>query len=441
MVTEWLGFVTAIFLGALIGLQREYEQRESKVKRFAGIRTFTIISMLGALMGYASVNLNNYALAIVGFIAVLLFASVSYVITYLKYKDNTSTTEISAVIIYVLGLLCATGFVRISVIAGVLLAVVLTFKEQIHELPEHILKNELFAVVQFALVSLVILPLIPNKSYSPLDWPAFAGLLRVFGVSDSIMGQLNIFNFYQIWFMVMLISGIGFLGYLLVKFLGARKGYGLTGIVGAFASSTAVTLSMSTESKKYPQMINPLVMAVVLAGATCYIKMIIEVIVINSGLLRLLIVPFGLMGLVGYVSAFLLYLKDRRKEKKEDVEKIKLKQPFAIVPALKFGLFFVFVIILTKVLQIVAGSAGLYLASIVSGIADVDAITLTMSSLSKTGSIANSVAVASIVLAAASNTVVKAVMTWMFGEKKFAMYISIIFLIILILGIGAVFLL
>lgn len=438
MVTEWLGFVTAILLGALIGLQREYEQRQSKIVRFAGIRTFTIISLLGALMGHLSINVfNSYALAVSGFIAILLFASISYVITYLKYKDNTSTTEISAVIIYVLGLLCTTGFVKLAVIAGVLLAVLLTFKEKIHELPRHILKNELVAVVQFALVSLVILPLIPNKSYSPLDWPVIADLLRIFGVSDGIMAQLNIFNFYQIWFMVMLISGLGFLGYILVKFLGAEKGYGLTGFVGGLASSTAVTLTMSSESKKYLKMINPLVLAVVLAAATSYIRIMIEVLAINNSLLKMLIIPFGLMGLIGYISAFVLYLRGRKEEIRKKEEKIKLRQPFAIVPALKFGLFFIFVILLTKILQIFAGSTGIYIASIVSGIADVDAITLTMSTLSKAGSITNQVAVVSIVLAAASNTIAKAIMAWMFGEKRFAMYISIIFLLILAFGLGA----
>jgi len=130
-------------------------------------------------------------------------------------------------------------------------------------------------------------------------------------------------------------------------------------------------------------------------------------------------------------------LKDGKKENKKEM---KLNQPFALVPAIKFGFFFLFIIFLSKLLQILVGSTGLYLASIISGFADVDAITLTMSSLSKMGDITNQVAVISIVLAAASNTLIKGGMAWYLGERKFALHVLIIFFLILLFGLGAVFL-
>jgi uncharacterized membrane protein (DUF4010 family) len=431
-------FLIAIFLGALIGLQREYEQQQTHVFRFAGIRTFILISILGALLGYLSKEiLNNYILAILGFVAILIFSALSYILTYIKYKNNTATTEIAAVLVYTLGLMCTTGFLNLAVIFGILLAGLLTFKERIHKIPQKIKKKELFALVEFALISLVVLPLLPNKNYSPADIPVLEKILTSLGLSASLLEQLNVFNLYHMWLMVILVAGISLLGYVLVKFFGTKRGYGLTGLVGGLISSTAVTISMAGESKKYKKITIPFVVAVVVASSTSFIRMIIEVSVVNNNLLGKLLIPMGLMGVIGYLSAFLLYLKTGKKKNQKEIE---LKQPFALMPAVKFGLFFLLVIFLSRLLQILAGSTGLYLASIISGFADVDAITLTMSSLSRMGNITEQVAVTAIVLAAASNTLIKGAMAWFLGERKFAMYIAIIFVLILLFGLGAIFL-
>lgn len=435
---EVIPFFIAIFLGALIGLQREYEQQHSHIIRFAGIRTFILISILGSLLGYLSKEvLNNYLLVAIGLIVVMIFASLSYILTYVKYKDNTATTEISAVLLYILAFMCTIGFLKLAVIFGILIAGFLTFKKKIHRLPMRIKKKELFSVVSFALISLVVLPLIPNKSYSPADSTVVSGILTSLGIPLGILEQLDVFNFYHLWLMVILVAGISFVGYILVRFFGTKKGYGLAGLVGGMISSTAVTLSMAKESKKYRKVVNPFVIAVVVASATSFIRIIIEVAVVNNNLLGNVLIPLGLMGATGYISALFLYLKKgKRKIRKE----IKLKQPFALIPSVKFGLFFLFVIFLSRLLQILVGSTGLYIASITSGFADVDAITLTMSSLSKLGTITNDVAVTSIILAAASNTLVKGGMAWFMGEKKFAYSILIISLLILISGLVTIFL-
>jgi len=389
-------------------------------------------------LGYLSMELfGNYLLAIIGFIGIFIFASISYIITYLKYKDNTATTEITSIIVYVLGVMCIVGFFKIAVIFGVIVAGLLTFKKGIHKIPERIKKNELFSVMGFAIISLVILPLLPNKNYSPADSAILSNILTTLGIHINILRQLDVFNFYNMWLMVILVSGISFLGYILVKFFGTEKGYGLSGFVGGLFSSTAVTISMAGESKKHRKMVNPFVIAVVVASATSFIRIIIEVVIINNNILGAILIPLGIMGLFGYASAFVLYLKH---EKKTNKKEIKINQPFALIPAIKFGLFFLFIIFIIRLLQILIGSTGLYIASIVSGFADVDAITLTMSSLSRSGEIMNTVAVTSIVLAAASNTLIKGAMAWFLGEKKFALYISIIFLFILALGIITLFL-
>ena len=157
-----------------------------------------------------------------------------------------------------------------------------------------------------------------------------------------------------------IIEGMMIAGYA----IGANKGYGITGLVGGLASSTAVTLSMSHESKIHKKIVSPFVIAVVLASATSFIRVMAEVAVVNNNLLKLVIIPLGIMGLVGYLCAFLLYLRGKGKEVK--AKEVKFKQPFSTSSALKFGLFFLLIVFVAKVAQIIAGSTGIYFASLLS---------------------------------------------------------------------------
>jgi len=134
---------------------------------------------------------------------------------------------------------------------AITIAALLTFRERLHLFAKNMKKEELFAIVTFALISLVILPFLPNRNFSPMDVPILRDILIATPLNQTILSQLNVFNFYNIWLMVILVAGISFLGYILVKVLGAKKGYGLTGFVGGLVSSTAVTLSMSKESKEH----------------------------------------------------------------------------------------------------------------------------------------------------------------------------------------------
>jgi uncharacterized membrane protein (DUF4010 family) len=158
---------------------------------------------------------------------------------------------------------------------------------------------------------------------------------------------------------------------------------------------------------------------------------------VNNSLLQELLFPMLIMALAGFIFAGILMLKTS--SKKGDLEKIELTQPFALGPALKFGLFFILILLVSKIMQITFGSFGLYATSVLSGVADVDAITLSMASLSRDGEINNFVASVSIILAAASNTLVKAGMAYFLGAKKFGIKVTLISLVILACGILALF--
>jgi len=435
---EVLTFFIAILLGALIGLQREYEQQHTHIKRFAGLRTFIMISLMGAILGYIThKQLDNFLLITAGLISITAFAVISFIITSKKYQITSATTELASIMVYIIGVMCTIGYLIHAVVFAILTAAFLTYKERLHTFAKNIKKQELFAIVEFAIIALVVLPLLPRQNYSPMDVPILKDVLLSTSLNPALLQQLNVFNLYNMWLMVILVAGISFLGYIFVKFFGQKKGYAWTGFIGGLISSTAVTLSMANESKRYKKILAPFVIAVVIATSTSFFRILIEVIVVNNNLLLPLLIPMSLMALSGLILIYALFKKINKKKVKE----IEFKQPFALSPAIKFGLFFVFIIFLSKLMHLIAGTTGIYITSILSGFADVDAITLTMASLSKMGDISVKVAVTSIILAASSNTVIKAGMAYFWGEKKFAKYILIIFGVMLSLGLLAVFLL
>jgi uncharacterized membrane protein (DUF4010 family) len=296
--------------------------------------------------------------------------------------------------------------------------------------------KELYAVVKFALISLVVLPILPNKNYSPLDIPGLGDLLLGLIIDSSILANVDVFNFYHIWLMVVFIAAINFIGYFLVKMIGSKKGYGVLGFVGGLVSSTAVTLSMAGESKKQ-KFFSPFILATIIAASIMFIRIIFEVAVVNSLLLKDLFFPMVSMAVVGLSIAFIFY--KRKKNTKKKAKEIEIEQPFALKPALKFGLFFLLVLLVSKVTQLAFGNMGIYVTSILSGLADVDAITLSMASLSKSGNISNFVATTAIFLATVSNTLVKAGIVYFLGNKKFGKIIFWIFLLILLVGLAVLF--
>ncbi|NCN86634.1 MgtC/SapB family protein [archaeon] len=436
MEAELWGIVVAIFLGALIGLQREYTQQHIHLKRFAGFRTFILITFFGAILGYLGKGFDSL-FVIIGFSGIIVLTIVSYILTYMREKSTSATTEVAAIMVYVLGVMCTTGNMQLAIIFGILIVAFLTFKERFHNFAKKMEKKEMMAVVKFALVSLVVLPILPNRDYSPSDIPGLTQIFESFGINSNFLSQLNVFNFHQIWLMVILVAGISFVGYFLVKLSGSKRGYGLIGFVGGLVSSTAVTLSMAGESKKNKKVYTPFVIAVIVAMSVMFIRIIFEVAIVNSSLLSIVLVPLIVMAILGFTASVILMKKD---SKKGNLEKIEFKQPFALPPALKFGLFFALILFVSKIMQILFGSTGLYITSILSGLADVDAITLSMASLSKSGEISNFVATTSIILAAASNTMVKAGMAYFLGAKKFGKIILGISLLILAVGLLVLFL-
>ncbi|MGZ7117793.1 MAG: MgtC/SapB family protein [Methanobacterium sp.] len=402
-------FLISFAIGALIGTERERKQFE--VKEFAGIRTFMLIAVFGTSSAFLSVFYPNFI--IIAFLGLIALIGLSYMAATRESNDIGITTEVSAILTFILGALCFTDVgLQIVPILAIIITTLLAVKPYLHTFARKISQKEIMNTLKFLIIAFVILPLLPNQTFGPL----------------------NVFNPYQIWLIVVFISGISFAGYILMKFIGAERGVSATGIIGGLVSSTAVTTAMAARVKESDVIIRAAVFATVVASSMMFLRVLFEVTVINSNLINLLVIPMISMGLLGIGLSLIAWKTTKIREVGED---LKLKNPFSLRPALIFGLLFIVILFASKIAEIYFGNGGLYITSIISGVADVDAITISMSILAK-NTISPEVAVTAITLATISNTIIKFFIAMFFGTRKFGYIIGAIFAIIITTGIIAI---
>jgi uncharacterized membrane protein (DUF4010 family) len=231
--------------------------------------------------------------------------------------------------------------------------------------------------------------------------------------------------------MVVLIAGISFVGSLAIRILGARRGLGLTGLVGGLVSSTAVTLSFSGRAKEETRLHASFALAVVLASSVMFLRVLLEVAVVNRELLPRLAIPMGAMAVGGALASALLYRRSRKLE--ATLPEIQFSNPFELSSALKFAALFGFILLVSKAATTYFGAGATYLAGLLAGTTDVDAITLSMARLVK-GGLAPEVAVTTILIAVASNSVVKASMATVVGGWAFGRIVALSYLCSVALG-------
>lgn len=421
----------------MIGSEREFEIQKQKKPDFAGVRTFTLIALFGAIAAYLSLKVfeSSYFL-IAGFIALiaLITASTKIVINELKNPIGI-TTQVSSFITFILGIMCVTGYKFEATIISIVVLIFLALKEQLHGFIRKIKTGEIYATIKFAVVSMLVLPFLPNVNYSLMDIPYLSKLIEVTKIIPiSIAQQLNVFNPFQIWLMVVLISSIGFVGYVLIRIVGTEKGIGLTGLLGGIVSSTAVSIHMAVESKKEERVVLPFVLAVIIACSIMFIKLLVEVLFVNASLLKTVFIPLIAMCITGFISSLIVW----RMIKHSKPRKINFKSPFAFMPAVKFGLFFAFIMIISKLGNITLGNQGIYIAAFISGLADADAITLSVATLASLGDISAMVASIAVVIGAITNTLVKGAIAYFSGAAEFRKRVLFIVLIIIFVGILAI---
>ena len=386
-----LRFAVAIGLGMLLGLERERTKDE---EGGAGVRTFALIALAGALAGYLEHDLGLSAFALVLFIAVTGLIVSLYLATALR-GDTGITTEFSALLSFLLGLLCAYGQLQLAAWVAVAMALLLALKDWLHRLARRIESSDVDATLKFAIVTLIILPLVPDQNYGP--------------------EPLNVLNPYKIWLMVVLISGLNFASYVLIKVVGAEHGIGIAGLLGGLVSSTAVTLGFSQRSKQPGEDASALALGILLAWTVMFFRVVIMSWVISGPLGLRLAMAMGLLCTMSLGASYWLW---RQRKQKERGQVEAGHNPFELGEAIKFGLLFGVVVFIAKAAQVYLGDAGLYLAAGVAGLTDVDAITLAMADLARSDAQNINTAARAIVIAALANTLVKCTMAASLGSAE-----------------------
>ncbi|TDY02928.1 uncharacterized membrane protein (DUF4010 family) [Thiohalophilus thiocyanatoxydans] len=380
----------AIAIGLIIGLERGWRGREvEEGMRVAGLRTFGLIGLLGGLWGLLGDELGIGLLGFAfGSLAALLI--VGHALAVKQTNDFGITTIIAALITFALGALAVSGFLHVAAAGAIVTALILSLKSLLHGWLRLIEYDELSAILKLALIWIVILPLLPDQGYGP--WQAI--------------------NPYQIWWMVVLIAGISFAGYMAIKTVGSHKGLLITGFLGGLVSSTAATINLSKLAQKKAR-ITVICAAILLAETIMFPRMLLEITVVNRALLVPALLPILLMTAVMLIGVIVIW---QRKAASGEAE-LPVTNPFQIKMALQFGLLLALVMFLAQAFMAWLGDAGIYLVALISGIADVDAITLSLASMARSD-LAPETAVRGIVIAAIANTLFKTALALVIAGRQ-----------------------
>jgi len=402
----------ALAIGLLIGLERGWQSRmEAEGERAAGFRTHTLAGILGgvwAAMVHGTGGGGLIALAIA-------FTVFAFLIGLFRYRETQhertfgATTLVAAMLAFSLGAFAVLGDMQVAAAAGIATAGLLAMKTMLHAWVRRMTWPELRSVLVLASMTFIMLPILPNKTIDP--W--------------------GVINPYEIWLLTILIAIISFAGYVAIKLLGDRSGIVVTGLAGGLASSTAVTVNMAKLAADQPDHRNPLLAGALLSGTVMMVRVLTVAGIVNHAMLLRLAPPLILASLVQAGAG--AYLLARQSQPDQGEKGLDLKNPFDLISVLKFGALLTAIMILAHFATQYAGDAGVYLLSAFSGIADVDAITLSMARLGG-GELSLDVATRAILIVVAVNTLSKAALGWLTGGAAFGARMAVVGLAALLAG-------
>ncbi len=377
----FLRFGAALAIGFLVGMEREYSGSGAPRRLVAGERTIALMGLFGCAAAMAADELRAP-------LALPLLLLPLWGLVVIGHHARTGagdpgmTTEVAALVTTLVGALCYWGHLALAAALGVITTVILSLKVELHAFVRHLSRADIHGALKLAVITAIALPVLPDRTYGP---PPF-----------DVVSPRNV------WLMVVLISGISFCGYALVKAIGTERGTALAGMVGGLVSSTAVTLSFSQRGRAEQARARAFALAIVLAWSVMFVRIAVTVAVVHGTLLRLLWSP--LAGAAGAGAVYCAFLHRRAQRGEAGME---VANPFALMPAIKFGLLYGLILIVARAAHVWLGDPGLYLSSLVSGLAEVDAITLSVSRLARGAAVAPAGAAHAIMLAAVANTALK----------------------------------
>jgi len=386
-------------LGAFVGLRREIDNQQKPHSVFMGFRTMALMSTLGVV---STLFEPMPYLPAVCFSGLLMFLAIAYANGTFRLKLVGMTSEISAIFMFWIGVLVGYEQQVIAILLTIFIGGLNAFKDELHNFAKTISTREWVGALQLLIVSGAVLPFLPREPIDP-------------------MGILVPFN---IWFLVIMISGVGFLGYFLTKYIGVKRSVGLTAFLGSIVSSTAVTTSMADQSKR-AKLTGIFTVGVLIAVATMQVRVALEIVAWGTPEMIQALLPIPLsMAVAAAVMAGYFFWRTNRKHKfsnpsaKSPKADIELQSPFELGPAIKFGGVFIVVLLALAFGQKYFGESGVYMAAFLSGFVDVDAIVLSSLESVKLQEMDPLLAERAILIAVAVNNMVKILYVAVLGNKK-----------------------
>jgi uncharacterized membrane protein (DUF4010 family) len=374
----------ALAIGLLIGLERGWEFRAlPEGGRVAGIRTFGLIALFGAIAVQLGGPYHDIFLA-AAVLVIAMLMGIGYWRETEESKDVSATTAIAALVTFGLGAMAGLGHLTVASSAAVVITLLLGFRIELHSIVAHIEPEELTATLRLLLITVVILPILPDRAIGP--WHAF--------------------NPYQIWWMVVLIAALSYLGYFANKFLGERRGMFITGLFGGMTSSTAVTLTLSPIARAHEEERELIASAILAASAIMFPRLVIIAAILTPELALKISPPFAVATILTAAAAgwFAWRSEVDPVERTHDLE---TRNPLDLWFAIKFGLLLTVIMVASRAAQGRLGNRGFFTVAAVSGLADAAPITLSVSSMMKQGQTNLDTAAIAVLIAAAVNTLVK----------------------------------
>jgi uncharacterized membrane protein (DUF4010 family) len=388
LVDALTALAVAVAAGGLVGAERQQAHAERDGGDFGGVRTFPLLAIAGVLAGLLRPVVGGWVIgALLG--AVMVPLGISQAKTH--SEDSGVSSEVAAIVTFGLGVMSATpellpNAARYLLVAGTAATTMalLALKRTLHGFIARVSSDDVYATVKFVLLALVVLPLLPDRTFGPL----------------------GVLNPRKIGWMVALVAAVGFAGYVASRLVGSRRGLLVAGLIGGLVSSTALTVALSARAKRQPELAHLCGVGIVAACATMFPRVLFIVAVVYFPLVPRLALPFGAMAAVSYGSALFAFFKGSAHDSREDVQ---FKNPFELGEALKFGVLYAGVLLVARAAHVYGGALGIYASAAVAGLVDVDAITVSLADLERSRAI-GLVAAPAITLASLVNTVVKAVL-------------------------------
>jgi uncharacterized membrane protein (DUF4010 family) len=389
----------ALAIGLLIGLERGWQTRdESDHQRTAGLRTFALTGLLGGICGLLASVVSPLVLAA----GVISYTIALVTFSYMEgsaEKNFSVTGVVAGILTFMLGAYSVLGNVTVAVAASVAMAILLALRDPLHTWVRTITWPEMRSALVLLAMSFLLLPVLPNRTVDP--W--------------------QVLNPAELWLLAILIAAISFAGYIAVRVLGERRGIALAAIAGGLASSTATTLSFARLAREHPESSQVLAGGILLASMTMMARILVLVGLIKPELLGALLAPIGAAACVTLIGTAVLYWG--RNDDADEQPRLSIKNPFDLRAVLWLVALLAIIMLVAKLLAAQTGSAGVYVLAGFSGIVDVDALTLSMSRLAGM-QVPIIEASTAILVAAATNTVSKAVIAAAVGGSRLGVAIG-----------------